>query len=93
MSKSIIHNAEANCFFPKCGVARHHVGVSIFKLPTRKVYVNWNKEIIQIIEKFCVVDKDLREKLELGNAYICEMHYKMDDIELTSKLQNKFLIK
>ena len=72
----------ANCVFPQCGVARHHVSVGIFKLPTRKADVAWKKDIIQIIEKYRVVDKNLRERLELGNAY---------DIEFTSKLQNKFL--
>ena len=77
--------------FPQCDVARHHVGVAIFKLPTRKVDVTWKKEIIQIIEKYRIVDENLRERLELGNAYVCKLHYKKDDIEFTSKLQNKFL--
>ena len=81
----------ANCVFRQCGVARHHVGVSIFKLPTRKADVTWKKEIIQIIEKYRVVEKDLRERLELGSAYICELYDKKIDIEFTSKLQNKFL--
>ena len=27
---------EANCVFPECVVARHHVGAGIFKLLTRK---------------------------------------------------------
>ena len=38
-----------------------------------------------------MVDKNLREKLESGNTNICELHYKKDDIEFTSKLQNTFL--
>ena len=46
------------------------------------------KDIIQIIKKYHVVDKNLREKLELGNAYFCELLYKKDDIEFTRKLQN-----
>ena len=82
---------EANCVFPRCGVERHHVGVGIFKLPTRKIDVKWKKEVIQIIEKYRVMDKNLRERLKLGNTYICELHYKKGDIEFTSKLQNKFL--
>ena len=48
------------------------------------------KKIIQIIEKYHIVNKTLRERLELGNAYICERHYKNDDIEFTNKLQNTF---
>ena len=37
------------------------------------------------------MDKNVREKLELGNAYICEPHYKKDDIKFTIKPQNNFL--
>ena len=47
--------------------------------------------MVQILDKYRVVDKNLRESLELKNAYICELHYKKDDIGLTSKLQNNFL--
>ena len=81
---------EANCVFPQCGVARHHVGVGIFKLPTRKADVTWKKDKIQIIQKCHVVDKKFRERLELGNVYVCQLHYKKNDIEFTSKLQNIF---
>ena len=38
------------------------------------------------------MDKNLREGLEFGNAYVRELHYKKDDIEFTSKLQNKCLL-
>ena len=53
-------------------------------IPTRKADLTWKKNIIQITEKYRVVDKNLREKLELGNAHICKLHYKKDDIEFTS---------
>ena len=76
---------ETNCVFPQCGVARHHVGAAIFKLPTLKAYVTIKRYMIQIIEKYRAVDKSLRE---LGNAYVCELHYKKDDIKFTSKSQN-----
>ena len=76
----------ANCVFSQCGVARHHVGVGIFKLPTQKVDVTWKKDIIQITGKYLVVEKNLRKRLKLGNAYVCDLHYKKDDIEFTSKL-------
>ena len=61
------------------------------KLPTRKADVTWEKKITQIIEKSRGMDKNVREKLELGNAYICEPHYKKDDIKFTIKPQNNFL--
>ena len=40
ISKSIVLfiMPEANCAFPECG-ARHHVGVGIFKLLTRKLII------------------------------------------------------
>ena len=53
--------------------------------------MTWKKNIIQMVEKYRVVDKNLRERQKLGNAYISELHYKKDDIEFASKLQNKFL--
>ena len=36
------------------------------------------------------MDNRLRERLELGNAYVCELHYKKDDTEFTSKIQNNY---
>ena len=81
---------EEKCVFPQCGVAKYYVSGAIFKLPTRKADVTWKKEIIQIINKYNVVDKNLRERPELENAYICELHYKKGDIAFTSKLQNIF---
>ena len=83
---------RANCVFPQCGVARNHVGVGIFKLPSQIADVTWEKDIIQIIQKYRVVDKKLREMLELGNAYVCELYYKKDDIKFTSKLQNNLFL-
>ena len=76
----------ANCVFTQCGVARHHVGVGIFKLPTQKADMTLRKQIIQIIGKYCLVDKNLSERLEIGNAYICQMNYKKDESEFTDKL-------
>ena len=76
---------ETNHVFLQCGVARYHVGVGSFKLPTRKAYVTMKKDMIQIIEKYRVMDKNLRERLELGNVYVCELHYKKDNIKFTRK--------
>ena len=44
-----------------------------------------------MVEKYRVVDKNLKERVELGNAFICELHYNKGDIEFACKLQNKFL--
>ena len=61
------------------------------RLPTRKADVTWKKMITQITEKSRVVDKNVRERLELGNAHICDPHYKKEGIKFASKPQNKFL--
>ena len=65
----------ANFVFTQCGIARHHLGAGIFKLPTWKADVTWEKGTIQIIQKYCLVDKKLRARLKLRNAYVCELHY------------------
>ena len=76
-----------NCVFPQCGVARHHVGVGIFKVRTRKADVAWKKDIIQVTENYRIVDENLGESQNL------EMYmFKKDDIKFTSTLQNEFLL-
>ena len=77
----------ANCAFPNCGVARHHVGVGIFKIPTRndEFHNNWRKEIIDIII-YRVADRDLKQRLLDGKVYVCERYFLPNDIEFTSKL-------
>ena len=59
--------SEANCVFPQCGVARHHVGAGIFKLPTRKACVTMKTYMIQKIEKRLAVE----EKLERIKKFSC----------------------
>ena len=50
----------------------------------------WKKETTQTIEIYSVVEKNLTERLKLGNAYICELHYKNDD--MMSSLQVSYKI-
>lgn len=78
----------ANCAFPSCGVARHHVGVGIFKIPTRndEFHNNWRKKIIDVVTKYRVADKDLKQRLVDGKVYVCEKHFLPNDIEFTSEL-------
>lgn len=61
---------EANSVFGQYGAARHFqvVGAGVFKLSTQKADVIQKKKIIQITEKYRVLDKQLRERLELGKA-------------------------
>ena len=63
----------------------------VLPFSTQKADVTWKKKVIQTIEKYRVVDKQLRERLELGNAYIYGLHYRKDDIEFRIKMQFIFL--
>lgn len=82
----------ANCAFPRCGVSRNYVGVGIFKVPSRNdiFYMEWRKNLLGILTKYRVVDKDFKKRIEKGNVYICERHFVDEDIERTSKLQSLF---
>ena len=79
-----------NCAFPGCTVSytQKHNFITCFKIPTRTVeyYVNWKNNILQVLNKYREVDKDLRDRINGGKVFICERHYKPDDIEYTSEL-------
>ena len=72
--------------------AWQRVGVCILKLATCKVDVSWQKEINQIIEKYRVMDKFLKQRLESRNIYVCEQHYKKEEIEFKSALLHALLL-
>jgi hypothetical protein len=77
-----------NCAFPGCPVSCSYKfkGVSIFQIPMRndEFHSNWKKEIINVLFKYRVADKDLKDRVAAGKIYICERHFSTDDIELTS---------
>ena len=78
----------------QCGVARHHVGVGIFRLPTRKGDVTRKKDIIQITEKYRVVDKKLRERLELKMLMFvsCITRRMISSLQVSYKINSYFFI-
>ena len=76
----------ANCFFPECGASRtkNYQGVRIFQIPMRKnkFYTKWNNVVRML-------DKDLKTRTLEGNIYVCERHFKKEDIEFTSKFSRQ----
>ncbi|XP_065645886.1 uncharacterized protein LOC136076375 [Hydra vulgaris] len=76
-----------NCAFPGCGVScsRKYKGISIFQIPMRndEFHSNWRKEIVNVLFKYRVADKELKDRVAVGKIYICERHFSTDDIELT----------
>lgn len=57
--------------------------MSCFQIPTRKCDTDWRNDIVKVLGKYREVDMSLRERIANGNVYICERHFKPDDIELT----------
>ena len=75
-----------NCAIYGCGTSKRH-SLSLFKLPGRKAdfYVKWKSEILNIITRDRIVDSDFKALIENDKVYICERHFKPEEIEYTSK--------
>ena len=76
---------EKSCAFLGCGVScsYKYKGVSIFQIPMRndEFQLNWRKEIDNILFKYRVADKDMKDRVAAGKIYICERHFSTDGIE------------
>ena len=74
------------CCFPNCHVnSVRGKGIHLFKPTSRpgEFYEKWNKEIFNIILRYRVDDENFKNLRTKRKIYICERHYKKDDIELT----------
>ena len=73
----------ANCSIFGCGTNRRHSGVRIFRIPAGKD--EKSKEIhdawIKVITRDRVVDDNFRKQIDSGNVYVCERHFKKEEIE------------
>ena len=73
----------ANCSIFGCGTNRRHGGVGIFRIPAGKD--EKSKEIhdawIKVITRDRVVDDNFRKQIDSGNVYVCERHFKKEEIE------------
>ncbi len=79
-----------NCVFNECFTNRSNKSgkyrsIAFFKLTARKseFYQNWKKDILNVVTKCRHADSDLKRPIQNGNIYICEKHFKQEDIEIT----------
>ena len=74
----------ANCAFPECTVSRtaKYQDIGIFQIPMRDddFLVSWRNNIVAVLGRYRVV----RERILTGKIYVCERHFKTEDIEFTS---------
>ena len=47
-------------------------------------HVKWRNNIAAVLGRYRVMDKAVRERILTGKIYICERHFKTEDIEFTS---------
>ena len=75
----------SNCSVVKCGTSRRTKGVGIFKLPYDKsddaAHQVWRKSWLGAILSYREKDKAFNEQIKNGNVYVCEKHFKEDDLE------------
>lgn len=73
----------ANCSIFGCGTNRRHVGISIFRIPMRKDELSRRtKQLwINVITKDRVVDQNLQRQIDNSQLYVCEKHFKEEEIE------------
>ena len=67
----------ANCAIPLCGVSRKrkYRGISIFKISKASCNSEWRSSLVEAIKRTREVD-----------IFICERHFRTEDIEFTSRL-------
>ena len=67
----------ANCSVIQCGSSRRTKGISLFKLPSPKTEAlkTWRKELLIIITRDRVVDKDFQKQIDNDTVHICSRHF------------------
>ena len=78
----------ANSAFPECTVSRtvKYQGIGIFQIAMTDddFHVSWRNNIVTVLGRYRVMDKAVREHILTGKIYICEQHFRTEDIEFTS---------
>jgi len=78
----------ADCAIPQCGVLRKqkYSGISLFKISKASCNSEWRSSLVEAIKRNREVDTTLRKRLKDGDVFICERHFRTEDIEFTSRL-------
>ena len=77
-----------SCCFPKCYThsgGKKHKGISLFTVPTRKCDAEWTKKLSDVIGAYRTMDAKMKKLIADGKCYVCETHFKPEDIEYTRK--------
>lgn len=73
-----------NCSIYGCTVSRSskYKGIGIYKVPggNNEFDTAWRNKLVAIITKNRVVDKALKDRIEKKRVYICQRHYRTDQI-------------
>ena len=75
-----------NCAVVNCGANRPTKGIGIFKLPSKKLHLEWQKEWLNEITKTRTVDAHFKNKVENDTVYTCERHSAEKDVEICKYL-------
>ena len=61
---------EKNCVLQ----TPQHAGIKLFRISTRedKFYSKWRKDMVNVINRYRVIDRQLNERVLAGKVYICE---------------------
>ena len=73
-----------NCSVFGCGTCRRTKGIGIWKLPSARnaECKKWREEWLSEITKTRVIDKDFQKQIDSDKVFICEKHFKPEDVEL-----------
>ena len=73
-----------NCAFNQCGTNRRTKGIGLFKLPTPKDEESkkWRRDVLNILTKYRVQDKDFKRQLASDCLHLCEKHFFPEEIRI-----------
>ena len=77
---------EAKCFIYGCGKSRKHVGISIFRIPTKDddLSTKTREAWVRLVTKDLDIDASLRNEIPQQTVYVCERHFEKHLIENVS---------
>ena len=75
--------AGANCSIYGCGTSRKHVGVSIFRIPTKddELSKKTRDAWVRVVCRDREIDASLRNQISQRTIHICEKHFEKNLIE------------
>ena len=80
----------ANCSIQSCFSSRYGKDLAIFGLPkgTDDYSMKWRTDLVHIITKDRVIDKQLRKQMENKTLHVCELHFEEHKIRRRKYIKN-----